>query len=140
MYKKCRCMGYSGSCSIKHCWISMPDVRVLTDETYDRYDGAVQITETNQHHLLNNAADLSSSLVYHHQNDYCMTSITTGRKCDPNKTGPGSCEYICCGKEPRKKTVIKQKSVPGTCSFTYEPCCSIKCEQEEVTETEYYCR
>ena len=138
MYTKCRCMGYSGSCSVKHCWKSMPDVHQLTDETFDRYDRAIQITSDNEHSLLNGAADLASSLVYHQKNDYCATSSTSGRKCDPNKSGPGSCDYICCGKGHRTKKIKRKVSIQNTCVYTFP--ISIKCEQEEKIFTEHYCR
>ena len=139
MYKKCRCMGLSGSCNIKHCWTAMPDIRELTDTTFKRYESAIQINSKNEEQLWN-TQNLAESLVYHHHADYCASANHSGRKCDPIKAGPGGCDYICCGKGHKKKNIRKKESIRESCVVQWDPYPSISCDQREITTTEYFCR
>ena len=43
--KKCKCHGVSGSCSVRVCWLMMPDFRVIGDELRRQYDAASKINK-----------------------------------------------------------------------------------------------
>ena len=47
MRKECKCHGMSGSCTVKTCWMRLPNFRVVGDNLKDRFDGATRIQVSN---------------------------------------------------------------------------------------------
>jgi wnt family len=47
MREECKCHGMSGSCSVKTCWMRLPNFRVIGDSLKDRFDGASRVQVTN---------------------------------------------------------------------------------------------
>lgn len=47
MRKECKCHGMSGSCTVKTCWMRLPNFRVVGDNLKDRFDGATRIMVSN---------------------------------------------------------------------------------------------
>lgn len=43
---ECKCHGVSGSCTLRTCWRALSDFRRTGDYLRRRYDGAVQVTAT----------------------------------------------------------------------------------------------
>lgn len=43
---ECKCHGVSGSCTLRTCWRALSDFRRTGDYLRQRYDGAVQVTAT----------------------------------------------------------------------------------------------
>ena len=41
--KACKCHGVSGSCSVRTCWKSLPDLRVVASTLLDSYSQAVEV-------------------------------------------------------------------------------------------------
>jgi wingless-type MMTV integration site family, member 1 len=47
MREECKCHGMSGSCSVKTCWMRLPNFRIIGDSLKDRFDGASRIQVSN---------------------------------------------------------------------------------------------
>uniref|UniRef100_A0A1B0D4T4 Protein Wnt n=1 Tax=Phlebotomus papatasi TaxID=29031 RepID=A0A1B0D4T4_PHLPP len=47
MRKECKCHGMSGSCTVKTCWMRLPNFRVVGDNLKDRFDGASRVMVSN---------------------------------------------------------------------------------------------
>lgn len=43
MKQECKCHGMSGSCTIKTCWMRLPNFRMVGDNLKDRFDGASRV-------------------------------------------------------------------------------------------------
>lgn len=47
MRQECKCHGMSGSCTVKTCWMRLPNFRVIGDNLKDRFDGASRVMVSN---------------------------------------------------------------------------------------------
>ncbi len=47
MREECKCHGMSGSCSVKTCWMRLPNFRVIGDSLKDRFDQATRVLTNN---------------------------------------------------------------------------------------------
>lgn len=47
MREECKCHGMSGSCSVKTCWMRLPNFRVIGDGLKDRFDQATKVQNNN---------------------------------------------------------------------------------------------
>ncbi|XP_060518209.1 protein Wnt-1 [Cylas formicarius] len=56
MRQECKCHGMSGSCTVKTCWMRVPNFRVIGDILKDRFDGASHIAGSNVGTPRNNKA------------------------------------------------------------------------------------
>ncbi|XP_031369961.1 protein wingless-like isoform X4 [Apis dorsata] len=45
MRQECKCHGMSGSCTVKTCWMRLPNFRVVGDNLKDRFDGASRVMD-----------------------------------------------------------------------------------------------
>jgi hypothetical protein len=45
MSKECKCHGMSGSCTIKTCWMKLPQFYQVGEVVKDRFDGASQVDQ-----------------------------------------------------------------------------------------------
>ncbi|KXJ06150.1 protein Wnt-4 [Exaiptasia diaphana] len=62
---------------------------------------------------------------------------TKGRICNPKmRGGKGSCNYMCCGRGYRSKTVTKEER----CECQYVWCCYVKCKTCTKRERVYRCK
>ncbi|KAK0073881.1 hypothetical protein PV325_009068, partial [Microctonus aethiopoides] len=62
MRQECKCHGMSGSCTVKTCWMRLPNFRVVGDNLKDRFDGASRVMVTNSERIRgNNNAIMSNS-------------------------------------------------------------------------------
>lgn len=43
MKQECKCHGMSGSCTVKTCWMRLPNFRSIGDNLKDRFDGASRV-------------------------------------------------------------------------------------------------
>lgn len=59
MRKECKCHGMSGSCTVKTCWMRLPNFRVVGDNLKDRFDGATRIMVSNSLQRGNGGSDNS---------------------------------------------------------------------------------
>jgi wingless-type MMTV integration site family, member 1 len=47
MRQECKCHGMSGSCTVKTCWMRLPNFRTIGDNLKDRFDGASRVRVNN---------------------------------------------------------------------------------------------
>ncbi|XP_055296354.1 protein wingless isoform X1 [Sitodiplosis mosellana] len=47
MRQECKCHGMSGSCTVKTCWMRLPNFRLVGDNLKDRFDGASRVMISN---------------------------------------------------------------------------------------------
>lgn len=47
MRQECKCHGMSGSCTVKTCWMRLPNFRHIGDNLKDRFDGASKVMVSN---------------------------------------------------------------------------------------------
>lgn len=70
MRQECKCHGMSGSCTVKTCWMRLPNFRMVGDNLKDRFDGASRVMVSNSDRVRNNNAITSNSAsnsVHHHR-------------------------------------------------------------------------
>lgn len=71
MRQECKCHGMSGSCTVKTCWMRLPNFRVVGDNLKDRFDGASRVMLTNSDRSRGNAnaiiSNSASNSVHHHR-------------------------------------------------------------------------
>lgn len=56
MRQECKCHGMSGSCTVKTCWMRLPNFRLVGDNLKDRFDGASHVMVSNSLHGANENA------------------------------------------------------------------------------------
>lgn len=62
MRQECKCHGMSGSCTVKTCWMRLPNFRVVGDNLKDRFDGASRVMVTNSLRNNNNENAISNRI------------------------------------------------------------------------------
>ncbi|XP_036140312.1 protein wingless isoform X2 [Monomorium pharaonis] len=71
MRQECKCHGMSGSCTVKTCWMRLPNFRVVGDNLKDRFDGAsrVMVSNSDRARVTNNAitSNSASNSVHQHR-------------------------------------------------------------------------
>ncbi|XP_011875414.1 PREDICTED: protein wingless [Vollenhovia emeryi] len=71
MHQECKCHGMSGSCTVKTCWMRLPNFRVVGDNLKDRFDGAsrVMVSNSDRARVNNNAitSNSASNSVHQHR-------------------------------------------------------------------------
>lgn len=70
MRKECKCHGMSGSCTVKTCWMRLPNFRVVGDNLKDRFDGATRIMVSNS---LRGNSGIDNVLNNNHMNNMHMS-------------------------------------------------------------------
>ena len=153
-------MSPSAACTTKICYKLPPLFKDVADTLKSRYDDARQVEffsnkiipltspsrrnadETND--VVKAVADKDLHLLYHDaspsycdQNERLGITGTKGRKCSLDLTsGLPHCNQLCCGRGYHTKTYRAVKKC--RCKFVY--CCTIKCEQCNVMQTDYICK
>lgn len=61
MREECKCHGMSGSCSVKTCWMRLPNFRVIGDSLKDRFDAATRVQVSNNLRNNNNENQIMRS-------------------------------------------------------------------------------
>lgn len=62
---------------------------------------------------------------------------TRGRRCIPHVSGPGNCDYLCCGRSYTQHQIRVTKSC--NCRLKTDYCCELICDDCSVLETVYTC-
>ncbi|WAR28662.1 W11B2-like protein [Mya arenaria] len=146
----CKCHGVSGSCSIKTCWRSLADFDDIAETLKDKFGMAIEVKRKRKgefHKFVPRYKKMDSipmdELVYVSKSpDYCspdrkLGSIgTKDRSCDPDSTGPGGCDIMCCGRgyESSDVTLVER------CECKYYWCCYVKCKTCSKTLRVHRCR
>lgn len=61
MRQECKCHGMSGSCTVKTCWMRLPNFRVVGDNLKDRFDGASRVMVSNSDRVRGNGNAIVSN-------------------------------------------------------------------------------
>ncbi|XP_003384323.1 PREDICTED: protein Wnt-2 [Amphimedon queenslandica] len=146
-YRKCRCTGFSGSCSVQTCYFASPDIDTIGQRVREKYGSSVEVTVNASNSALqpvvqtinnhdNELVYLKRSPTFCNQDTTYGILGTVGRQCSNNLSDPDSCDIICCGRGHITVTATQPKQC---CSFIY--CCRIECQDcGEETFTEYFCK
>lgn len=143
----CSCIGVSGSCTLQACQSTLPEFEVIGSELRKKFEEGCEV-RANGHS--NNAwisecgrEYTTKDLIYRNTYDWCVADSSigapgvVGRRCDPNTTGPGSCESLCraCNRRPQQHE--EQYQYQCNCHFVF--CCEIRCSICEGEKTYYTC-
>lgn len=151
VWRKCKCHGLSGSCSLKTCWIQQPSFRQVGDFLRDRYNGASEmITKINRkgkqrlkpkHKHLKKPTE--NDLIYYQTSpNFCDHNPkagslgTSGRECNYSSSGLDGCELLCCGRGHN----IQQTQVTRNCNCVFLWCCEVKCAKCKELVNVYTCK
>ena len=154
MRKVCKCHGLSGSCSLQTCWIKMPKFMEVGEMLKKKFDSSHLVTLSNDNRKFNFLSDNNRSgqlrpirvrrdLIYTTQSpDYCKADSKKGslgtrkRSCDPESSGTGGCELLCCGRGYKTHNV----KVTENCNCKFQWCCEVTCDICVVMKTRYTCK
>ena len=160
MRRQCKCHGMSGSCTMKTCWMRLPNLREVGNAIKDRFDGASRV-------LISNAGSLrdfgrrtrykfqlkpynpdhkppsKKDLVFFEDSpNFCDkdarygVSGTSGRACNVSSMGVDGCDLMCCG----RGYTVSVKTVVERCKCTFKWCCQVECKNCTVSRTYYTCK
>ena len=157
MKRTCRCHGFSGSCTLKSCWLELPTIYAIGDTVKEKYDKAIKVTVYAPSHggsarlqyFDEEAQDYknppNSDLVYWQDSeDYCLAkgNYTNRRYCIPkmNMTDPDAkyyspCENLCCTGD----FYSEQKLVLRSCNCKFIWCCQVICQTCSDVLTQFRC-
>ncbi|XP_043221660.1 protein Wnt-2-like [Amphibalanus amphitrite] len=140
--RRCHCHGPSGSCSLRTCWMDAPSsFSVIGDRLQQQLDSSqlvhlVQLP-TGKRRLRAVEGDLTERLerrrLVHLEPSptYCDPDPerghngTVGRVCRKNRSLPGSCEYMCCGRGYNIQITYRRYC----CNFHQRPGRPTECRQ-----------
>lgn len=72
MRQECKCHGMSGSCTVKTCWMRLPNFRLVGDNLKDRFDGASRVMVSNSLH-----GNSENSIQHHNSNSLQSNNIAS---------------------------------------------------------------
>lgn len=142
---ECKCLGLSGSCTLKTCWLKLPSFREIGDKLKEKFERAIQVRYDPKRNSLRIRSrryrrPTSEDLIYIDESpNYCVANQnidilgTKGRQCNKNSNGPDGCNQMCCGRGYYVKKTIKSEK----CKCKFQWCCEVKCETC-ITEIETY--
>lgn len=144
----CKCHGLSGSCALKTCWKKMPYFRDVGARLKARFDGASQVTISNDGVSLMPVGGRTikpiglTDIVYSGVSpDYCVPNRragslgTRGRECDPKSFGIGGCELLCCERGYATRRVKRYEN----CRCKFHWCCEVVCDTCVTVHTVHTC-
>ncbi|PSN54616.1 Protein Wnt-1 [Blattella germanica] len=165
MRQDCKCHGMSGSCTVKTCWMRLPDFRLVGYNLKDRFDGASRVMVSNAGSLRGNSGNGSGGkknrynlqfkpynpdhkppgtkdLVYLEGSpDFCSRNPrlgiqgTQGRQCNDTSIGVDGCDLMCCGRGHSTHEV----TVVQRCKCMFHWCCEVKCNLCRTKKTVHTC-
>nr|CAD7260028.1 unnamed protein product [Timema shepardi] len=164
MRQECKCHGMSGSCTVKTCWMRLPNIRVIGDHLKDRFDGASRVMVSNAGSLRGQGSGgggkknrynfqlkpynpehkppgvkdlvyLEPSPGFCEKNPRLGIPGTHGRQCNDTSIGVDGCDLMCCGRGYRTQEVM----VVERCSCTFHWCCEVKCKLCRTKKTIHTC-
>ncbi|XP_058962619.2 protein Wnt-3a [Pocillopora verrucosa] len=151
VWKKCKCHGLSGSCSMKTCWMQQPSFREVGDHLRQKFDRAAEMTiklnRRGKERLKPKNTRLKklsdSDLIYYQSSpNYCDADVnegtpgTSGRACNISSNGIDGCELLCCGRGHN----IQQGKVVRNCNCIFLWCCQVKCQKCREIVNIYTCK
>ena len=134
----CRCHGVSGSCETKICFRRLSDFKNVATSLKKKYDDVINVvsqTKGQNKQMLRprrgkrytprDLIALDPSPNYCKKSESRGTLGTSGRKCNHETTGKGSCAYMCCGRGHEKF----EQEIEERCGCQYVWCCYVKCKK-----------
>lgn len=148
----CRCIGFSGACTLQTCQYELPEFGVLANRIRDFYfknhtcqvewnhiigEHSAYVPVNPQDDCDNYLRFTQNSPDYCAQNDALGSPGTAGRECDPHSDGPNSCNYLCtqCGRNHRH--INEETEDDCWCEFVF--CCEIRCRRCPVNRQYHIC-
>lgn len=151
VWKKCKCHGLSGSCSLKTCWMQQPSFRQVGDHLKQKYDSAgemiIKLNRRGKERLKPRYTHLkrptdTDLLYYQPSPNYCDADPsegslgTSGRECNISSSGIDGCELLCCGRGHN----IQQVKITRNCNCIFLWCCQVKCQKCREIVNMYTCK
>ncbi|XP_014281701.1 protein Wnt-10b isoform X2 [Halyomorpha halys] len=157
MEVKCKCHGVSGSCELRTCWRSAPDLRTIGVALKERFREAIMVEESNKgggglavrrrrkkkKKRRKRPRDLRGSLLYYEKSPSFCEPVpgleaggTTGRICKKGGRGVDGCASLCCG---RGYNIIRRRLV-DRCNCKFHWCCYVTCSNCTVDEWITVCK
>ena len=138
----CKCHGSTGHCTAQTCWYQVQEFNVIGDYLKAKYSSAVKVDlfrrkdgkkvalKDNRNNLFKNKLRLVYTENSPHyctkaSQSYYYSGGALGRPCNATTTGPGSCNYLCCGRGHKTERRIVSKN----CRCKFRWCCDVKCDQ-----------
>ncbi|NP_001161493.1 wingless-type MMTV integration site family, member 11 precursor [Saccoglossus kowalevskii] len=150
MKRKCKCHGVSGSCNVKTCWQSLPEMEEIGSKLKRKYAGATEVVSEkvgNRYNLVpvdtnlkkfteQDLIYLTNSPDYCRQNEKTGSLGTVGRFCNKTSIGNDGCDLMCCGRGYKSMviTIVEQ------CQCRYHWCCYVKCKECSRTAEVQVCK
>jgi len=144
----CKCHGVSGSCTLRVCWRTLPDFRLIGSELRTKYASATQVRLNRRLGLLKprkNSMKLfnTTDLIYiHNSPSFCEKNLrlgslgTQGRECNVTMNEPGSCSVLCCDRG--YETIIS--TIEEDCECQFHWCCEVRCKRCVKRVEKHYCK
>ncbi|CAF0850314.1 unnamed protein product [Adineta steineri] len=144
----CKCHGVSGSCTLRVCWRTLPDFRLIGSELRTKYASATQIRLNRRLGLLKprkNSMKLfnTTDLIYiHNSPSFCEKNLrlgslgTQGRECNLTMNEPGSCSVLCCDRG--YETIIS--TIEEDCECQFHWCCEVRCKRCIKRVEKHFCK
>lgn len=135
----CKCHGLTGACTQNICWRSLPPLRRIGKELFQRYNSAVRV-KTRKLDIQGKAT--TSDLVYVRKSpSFCIKNNrgsygTAKRWCNRTSTETEGCAHMCCGRGYRTEEKIKITE----CNCEFQWCCNLNCYFCEENVEESYCK
>ena len=152
---QCKCHGVSGACSIKTCWMTLPNFRTVGDAIMKKYLRAkmvvalretralipysLQIKRSKKRHKKPRRKELvylQKSPNYCDYNKVTGSLGTVGRVCNRTSAGTDGCDILCCGRGYN----THQHTRYWQCNCTFEWCCKVNCKECHERFELYTCK
>ncbi|KAJ1095045.1 hypothetical protein NDU88_000216 [Pleurodeles waltl] len=150
---ECKCHGVSGSCTLKTCWVTLPNFREIGFVLKEKYDQAVMVEAVRGRRQqqpaflkLRNShihrKPTSTELVYIEPSPtFCEEDLVTGsigtqgRMCNRTSLHTDNCELMCCG---RGYSTFQYTHV-WQCNCKFHWCCQVICNKCSEDMHAYTC-
>ena len=130
--RECKCLGLTGSCSVRVCWKSLAPFLAVAAVLKKKYRQAVRVTLANNE-LQQQSKRKGLKLVYLDSSpDYCVRNNTArspgllGRTCGNVEQPTSKCRSLCNKCKLRPQTEQRTKQFKCRCKFVW--CCRVECE------------
>lgn len=116
MKQECKCHGMSGSCTVKTCWMKLPNFRSIGDNLKDRFDGASRVMVGNAGGLRRlRRKDQNPNKHYNNQQSLLLSNGGGGRGNGRNRYNFQLKPYNPELKSPGTKDLVYLETSPGFC-------------------------
>ena len=149
----CKCHGATSHCTTKTCWYQVQEFNVIGDYLRAKYrfavkvkvakrkDGKKIVLKDENNSLFRDRYGLvytedAPNYCKKASRSYYYSSDAPGRPCNATITGPGSCDYLCCGRGYKTDREIVSKK----CRCKFHWCCDVRCEQCQEEIKVHSCR